>query len=89
MIDVDLAGLARLLGGYVDDFGDLREFFCAACQPRGWTSMYGPAATVVDDLRWRCALCKATRTIWTLRRLILEDVDLLDRILEAHEAVTQ
>lgn len=73
--DATIDDLVMVIAGWPEPLmTDPPVFSCVECKRK--------AATAIDDARWRCGACRHTGTIFALRRVVLEDAHLSDRLLD-------
>lgn len=82
-----MAELMLALGceSWWDDLAGRERWTCPRCQPPGSSHriMYLASAELLDGgVGWRCSLCHSVETLWGLRRRVLEDLDVLDRLVD-------
>jgi hypothetical protein len=72
-----------------DYFGDgVKRFRCPLCQGTGWSAAReAPGVIAVDDIVVECRRC-GRLTRWHLQRLVLEDIEALERLIGALGEVT-
>jgi hypothetical protein len=54
------------------------RFSCPRCGGRDYL---GPTGEVLSSWEWACFRCRAAGTIWELRRLVLEDLGAVHRVM--------
>jgi hypothetical protein len=73
--DATIQDLAMVLAGWPRPIlTDIPVFACTRCGRR--------TATVVSASRWTCRQCRYAGTVFALRRVVLEDAELCDRLMD-------